>query len=320
ANIRNFPYLQYKPRSVGNELAPPPQRQVYEPPVQAITQAEMGAVDHLKAATGIYDASLGNRSNETSGIAIRRRQQEGDIANYHFIDNLTTAITHEGKILVDLIPKIYDTPRVVRIIGEDGNDRKVTVNEPFVDKLTQMQKYYALKAGRYDIAVNVGPSYATKRQESAESMMQFAQVAPQMVPMYADLLVTAMAWPAADAIADRIRPPGIPKEGDPPIPPQARQMIQQLQQQNQMMQQALEEQQRIIDANKMQIDAQERMQLRDIQSKLELQAQKIGADVTQATQKVRADVAQTESKVDSQESIAQLNAEVKLQAEAMKQE
>lgn len=332
SNIRNYPYLQYKPRSVGNELVPPPQRQAYEPPIQAITVAEAGAVDSLKAATGIYDASLGNRSNETSGIAIRQRQSEGDIANYHYIDNLTTALTHEGRILVDLIPKIYDRPgRIVRILGEDGSEKSVPVNAPFQkgqngqNVTNQMQfnpqeltKFYDLGAGRYDIAVNVGPSYATKRQQSADSMLQFAQIAPQMVPQYADLLVQAMDWPGADAIADRIRPPGVSEEGEPQIPPQVRQMVIELQAQNQVLQEQLQQAQQVIDTNKLQLDSAERMQLRDIASKRDLAEMKTMSDVGTAQQKVRADIAQTESKVDSQESIAELNARVKLAAERMK--
>jgi hypothetical protein len=319
ANTRNYPYLIYKPKAVGQELVPPPQRQVYEPPVQAITQAEQVAVDHMKAATGIYDASLGNRSNETSGIGIRARKMQGDVANYHYVDNLTTAITHEGRILVDLIPKIYDRPgRVVRIIGEDGTEKSVPVNMPFREQSNGMEKFYDLSAGRYDVAVAVGPSYATKRQESAESMMQFAQVAPELVPRYADLLVTAMDWPGADAIADRIRPPDIPKEGEPPIPPQAQAAMQQMQMQAQELQAQLQQATEIIRTQKLQIDSAERMQMRDIESKQMLAEMKAQTDIMRDAGKIHSDVLQTDQKVESQESIAQLNAETKITAEQMK--
>jgi hypothetical protein len=319
ANTRNYPYLIYKPKAVGQELVPPPQRQVYEPPVQAITQAEQVAVDHMKAATGIYDASLGNRSNETSGIGIRARKMQGDVANYHYVDNLTTAITHEGRILVDLIPKIYDRPgRVVRIIGEDGTEKSVPVNAPFRQQNSGMEKFYDLSAGRYDVAVAVGPSYATKRQESAESMMQFAQVAPELVPRYADLLVTAMDWPGADAIADRIRPPDIPKEGEPPIPPQAQAAMQQMQMQAQELQAQLQQATEIIRTQKLQIDSAERMQMRDIESKQMLAEMKAQTDIMRDAGKIHSDVLQTDQKVESQESIAQLNAETKITAEQMK--
>ena len=333
SNFRNFAYVQYKPVSASGHPVPPPRREVYEPPIQAISMAEAGAVDALKAATGIYDASLGNRSNETSGIAIRQRQSEGDVANYHFIDNLTTAITHEGRILVDLIPKIYDRPgRVVRILGEDGSEKSVPVNAPFQrgqngqNVTNQMQfnpqeltKFYDLSAGRYDIAVNVGPSYATKRQQSADSMLQFAQAAPQLLPQYADLLVKNMDFPGADAIADRIRPPGVSEEGEPPIPPQARQMIIDLQAQNQVLNEQLQQAQQVIDTNKLQIDSAERMQMRDIAAKRDLAEMKTGTDMTQTRQKIHGDIAQTESKIDSSENIAELNARVKLAAERMKQ-
>jgi hypothetical protein len=332
ANTRNYPYLIYKPKAVGQELVPPPQRQVYEPPVQAITAAEMVAVDHLKAATGIYDASLGNRSNETSGIGIHQRKVQGEVSNYHFVDNLATAITHEGRILVDLIPKIYDRPgRVVRIIGEDGTEKSVPVNARFQKRdngsliLDEMQfdpqqitKFYDLSAGRYDVAVSVGPSYATKRQESAESMMQFAQVAPELVPRYADLLVTAMDWPGADAIADRIRPPDIPKEGEPPIPPQAQAAMQQMQMQTQELQARLQQAEQIINTQKLQIDSAERMQMRDIESKQMLAEMKAQTDIMRDAGKIHSDVLQTDQKVESQESIAQLNAETKITAEQMK--
>jgi hypothetical protein len=332
ANSRNYPYLIYKATTVQGHPVPPPQRQVYEPPIQAITAAEMGAIENMKAATGIYDASLGNRSNETSGIGIRQRQIQGDVANFHFVDNLTTAITHEGRILVDLIPHIYDRPgRVMRIIGEDGTEQSVPVNTRFqkrqngalvTDQMQfdpqQITKIYDLSAGRYDVAVAVGPSYATKRQESAESMMQFAQVAPELVPRYADLLVTAMDWPGADAIADRIRPPDIPKEGEPPIPPQAQAAMQQMQQQNQELQAQLQQASEIINTQKLQIDSAERMQMRDIESKQMLAERKAQTDIMRDAGKIHSDVLQTDQKVESQESIAQLNAETKITAEQMK--
>jgi hypothetical protein len=231
ANLRNYPYLTYKPKAVGQELVPPPQRQVYEPPIQAITLAQAQAVDHLKATTGVYDASLGNRSNETTGVAIQARQVQGDTANFHYIDNLATSITHEARILIDLIPKIYDRPgRVARIIGEDGSERQVTLNQPFNDG--GQSRIYDLNVGRYDVVTDIGPSFTTRKAESMEGMLGFAQVAPELVPRYADLYVQGQDWPLADEIADRVRPPDIPPKDQTPIPPQAQQQISQLSQEN----------------------------------------------------------------------------------------
>lgn len=273
ANSRNFAYVQYKVKEVGGNLVPPPQRQVYEPPVQAITIAQQQTIDHLKATTNVYDASLGNRSNETTGIAIRSRQAQGDTANYHYKDNLAIAVTHESRILIDLIPKIYDRPgRVARIIGEDGSGRNVTLNQPF-DQGGAM-KIYDLQAGRYDVVVGIGPSYATKRQESADSMLGFAQAAPELVPRYADLFVKAMDWPGAQEIAARVRPPDLPPEDETPIPPQAQAQMSQLQQQNQQL--AAENQQlmQIIQGKQVEAESKERMQQQQIASDERIAAEK----------------------------------------------
>lgn len=270
ANTRNFAALTYKPREVGGVLVPPPQRQQFEPPIQAISQAEGGAVDHLKATTGVYDPSLGNRSNETSGIAIRQRLAQGSTSNYHFIDNVASAITFEARILVDLIPKIYDRPgRVVRILGEDGTEQRVTVNQPAVDK-GGMQYLYDLHTGRYDVVVEVGPSYATKRQESVESMTAFAQAAPQLVPQYADLYVKAMDWPGAKEISERVRPPGVAGDDEAQIPPQAAMQLQQMQQQNQELQAQLQQLTQMIQAKQVENQSREKIAMVDNQTRLEI--------------------------------------------------
>lgn len=141
----------------------------------ALAQAAAISSDDIKAATGIYDASLGARSNETSGRAILARQREGDVANFDYIDNLSYALKYDFEIINDLISAVYDTERQIRIVGDDGAERVVAVNRTVVDEQTgQVVTLNDLTQGRYDVTVTVGPSYTTQRMEAAEAMMQLA--------------------------------------------------------------------------------------------------------------------------------------------------
>ena len=130
ANTQNWPYLEANPDVTdgqGNVL-PLPQRA--QPPMASsgLLQAKAGAAEDIKATTGQYNASLGMTSNERSGKAILARQKEGDLGTYHYIDNLSRGIRHIARQLIDLIPKIYDTQRIARIIGEDGETKMVKIN------------------------------------------------------------------------------------------------------------------------------------------------------------------------------------------------
>nr|MBA3756529.1 hypothetical protein [Nitrosomonas sp.] len=200
ANVKNYAYLEYKGKMLGGELAPPPQRNAYEPPVMAITQARQMSAEDLKATTGIYDSALGMKSNETSGRAIQRRAQQAQTNNFHFIDNLTRALRHGGRILIDLIPHVYDTARAVRIMNEDGSVDMVKVNEVFEHKGKQVN--YQLGHGKYDVTVSTGPSFATKRQEAVESMLSLTASYPQVAQIAGDLMIKNMDWPGAQEIAE----------------------------------------------------------------------------------------------------------------------
>lgn len=168
------PVLLYK----SNPELPNAGKPSREPTAQfpaALAQAAAISSDDIKAATGIYDASLGARSNETSGRAILARQREGDVANFDYIDNLSYAMKYDFEITNDLITKIYDTERQIRIIGEDGAEKVIRVNQAVMDQQTGREvTLNDLSQGRYDIAVTIGPSYTTQRMEAAEAMMQLA--------------------------------------------------------------------------------------------------------------------------------------------------
>lgn len=232
ANKSNHAYLPYKLTSLPNgQPAPPPQRNSFEPPVMALTQASMQEVDNLKAVTGIYDAALGNQSNETSGIAIRSRASQAQTSNFHFSDNLLRSQRYEGRQLVDLIPKIYDTKRASRILGEDDKEEIILLNQVFERKGKEVK--YDLGHGKYDVIVSNGPSYETKRQEALDAMLELTRTMPQLPSVASDLIVKLMDMPMKDELADRLKktlPPGILNEEGADIPPQVAQKIQQYEQ------------------------------------------------------------------------------------------
>lgn len=239
ANTDNHSYLPYNHVDENGNPVPPPQRA--QPPVMpsAYMQGMQVAAEEMKMASGQYDASLGARSNETSGRAIRARQMEGDTATFHFIDNLSRAIRYTGKILVDLIPKIYDTPRIIRILGEDGEDEQVNIdpNQPQAmverkDMTGDIQRIYNLNVGRYDVTVAVGPSYTSRRSEAWEAMTQLAQGNPALMQQAGDLIMKAADFPMADELAERLAkflPPGIKEDKKSPEVVQMERQMQQLQ-------------------------------------------------------------------------------------------
>lgn len=236
ANVVSHPYIEY-------DGGVPPQRQPFAGPPAGALQEALNASDDMKSIMGIYDAALGARSNETSGRAILARQSESDVSTFNFVDNLSRAIRHAGRILVDLIPKVYSGERVIRVIGEDESNEMVPINQPlppeYIQKMQQkaqdqareVVQIYDLANGKYDVTVQAGPSYTTKRQESAEQMMNFLQAFPQATPMVGDLIAKNLDWPGADDIAKRLKsmlPPHLQDDGQ-------NQQVMMLQQQMQQM-------------------------------------------------------------------------------------
>jgi hypothetical protein len=213
ANTNNWPYLEVNPDVTDGQGAVLPLPQRAQPPMASsgLLQAKAGASEDIKSTTGQYNASLGMGSNERSGKAILARQREGDVGTFHYGDNLTRAVRHVARQLVDLIPKIYDTQRIARIIGEDGETKMVKINpdqpQP-VNKIVNEQgivieKIYNPGVGKYDVVATTGPGYATKRQEALEAMAQLLQGNPQLWQVAGDLFVKNMDWPGAQEMSKR---------------------------------------------------------------------------------------------------------------------
>ena len=227
ANTTNWPYLEVNPDVTdgAGAVLPLPQRAAPPLPQTGLIQAKMGAADDIKATTGQYDASLGMQGNERSGKAIMAREKQGDVGTYHYVDNLARAIRHITRQIVDLIPKIYDTQRIARIIGVDGEVDMVKFNpsqqEPVKEVRDQLggliEKVYNPSIGTYDVMVTTGPGYMTKRQEALDAMSQILQTNPQLWSVAGDLFIKNMDWPGAQEMAARFKKildPKVLAEGD----------------------------------------------------------------------------------------------------------
>jgi len=238
ANTVNKPYLPYNHRDAEGNPVPVPQRMPAPAPATLFLEGMRVASEEMKMASGQYDASMGAKSNETSGRAIMARQHEGDTATFHFIDNGARAIKYTGKILLDLIPKIYDTERIARMLGEDGSDSQAYVDpsmkqayrEEQDPATNEIRKIFNPSVGRYDVTVAVGPSYSTRRQEAFQALTEMASRSPQIIDRAGDLVMKAADFPMAEELAERLVPPDIAAAKEKGASPEAQQLQQQLQQ------------------------------------------------------------------------------------------
>lgn len=261
ANVNNWPYLEVNPDvtdGAGNTL-PLPQRAAPPLAQTGLIQAKMGASDDIKSTTGQYDSSLGATSNERSGKAILARERQTDTGTYHYVDNLARAVRYVTRQIVDLIPKIYDTERIARIIGEDGATDSVKINpmqqEPVKKIVDQtgvtIEKIYNPSVGKYDVCVTTGPSYMTKRQEALEGMSQLLQGNPDLWKVAGDLFVKNMDWPGAQEMAKRFAKTIDPKllsDDEDPALAAANQQIQAMGQEMEQMHQMLQNVSKSIEA------------------------------------------------------------------------
>lgn len=257
ANRVNYPYLEYDPVTNEGTMAPPPQRQGYAGVPTGLLQDIETSEHDIQAALGMYQSSIGQDGNAKSGRAINAQQRQGDMATFQFPDNQSKSIRHAGRILMGMIPKIYDTAQVVRILGEDGSTSYAELDPDQQEPVKQMRdengeirKIYNLGVGKYDVTITTGASYATKRMEGADFLTQLVQTSPDLMPMIGDLLFKSMDMPYSEEISERMKkmmPPQLQEQDDGTSPEvqqvkqQASQVIQGLQQQLEAAHQAMQE-------------------------------------------------------------------------------
>lgn len=221
--------LRYKGTDANGRPANPPQ---FNPPIQipsGIVQARQQSVTDIRSTMGLYDSFLGEQDNAISGVAIGNRQREGDRVIYHFMDNLSRSIRHVGRILISAIPKVYDQPRIVQIIGKEETNDMVGINGAFIEG---QERSYDLTQGSYTVQVVTGASYATMRQEAANFFEKVLTTQPQLMNIMGDLMFKYSDFAGAQAMSDRMRKIIDPKILDEELDPQ----VMALQSQNEELQ------------------------------------------------------------------------------------
>jgi hypothetical protein len=318
ANTKNFPYLPYEPDTKNGGAAP----QRIQPPVssQGILDGLTMAKEDLRSIIGIYDASLGKQSNETSGRAILARQKEGDTGSYLYIDNFGRSVRQTGNIINDLIPHVYDTERTIRIMGEDGKIDVMEINKASgIDPQSGETIYdHDITVGSYDVVAQMGPSYTTKREEAREGMIAFLQAAPDAAPIILDLVAKAQDWPMADDIAKRFRanlPPQILKMEEMEKQGATPEQIQQF------MDQERQNQPPPPEVQKAQMDAQlsqQKMQgdMEMSQAKLQQDSQVAVANHDLQRMKIEADIQLAREKAAAEIQLAREKCEAEMQMKA----
>tara|TARA_R110002033_G_scaffold169000_2_gene209138 strand:- start:102 stop:1706 length:1605 start_codon:yes stop_codon:yes gene_type:complete len=296
ANTRSHAYLEFDPASGGA-----PQRQAFAGVPAGAMQEALSSNEDMQAITGIYPSSIGARSNETSGRAIMARERQGDVSNFHFLDNLSRAIQYAGKILVDIIPSIYSERETIRVLGEDQAEKVVQLTQEaggaIEEGMTGDKKLYNLSVGRYDVTVKTGPSFSTQREETRETLIELMRAVPGAAGVVGDALLEHMDFQGADRIAKRLKamlPENIrfledEKISDSENPEaaalqaqldQGRQQMQQMQQQGQALTQELEQvkNDKASEAQLKQVEAQlkgKEIELKELEMQIKLaEAQK----------------------------------------------
>jgi hypothetical protein len=310
ANIKSFPVLRYKQTDIDGRPAPVPSRLQPEPPQAGIMAAAMGVDNDIKNIMGVFDPAQLGQGN-ISGKALNGQQQQVDLTNFDYYDNLTRSISHIGKICLDLIPKIYDTERVMRIIGDDGKPELLTINQrDSVDHVLN-----DITVGQYDVVMETGPGYNSKRQEAVDNMLPLLSAAPELMQVAGDLVFRNMDWPGADIIADRLAAanPMAQIDDKSKVPPQVQMQLAMSQKQIQELTQAIQARDLMLQ-NRMDVEQMKQ----DSETKRTLMKETGRAN--EAELREQSDRAEMQMRVEGQAHDTVINSQTRLEIERMKQQ
>lgn len=330
ANKKNFAFLYYNPVSVDGQPLPAPTKNDSEPSISGLVAMVHQSDNDMKAVSGIYDASLGARGPEQSGKAIRARQAESDMSNVHFSDNLKQSVKFLGKLLIDLMPKIYDTERVVRIIKPNEEAQMVPINTQPTQE-NGVKKFFDLTKGQYNVRAQAGKSWATARQELAETMVDLTKSFPPLFQVAGDIMVGAMDFPESRDVAKRLKkllPPEVQDdEEQSDIPPKIAARLQQLDQYAQQSTQVIEELTKQLESKNDEIASRERMNAENNNTKLLMKIADLDAKMGQilisqeyASAKHEIDISRAEQQQERQHEQGMEAAQIAAQQKAQQQQ
>lgn len=240
ANQLPLPYLPYNHLDENSAPLPPPSRLSNDMNLMGYMSAISGVQSMIQSSMGMYQASVGAPGSEKSGVAIRERKNESDVGTFHYNDNLAVSVQHGGRLIMQMIPRIFDTVRTQQILGEDGKQSQVQIDPmqpvPMREQSDQRGKKVLIlnpNIGEYDIQVTVGASYTTKRQEAVSQMSDLLSRSPNLTELVGDLFVGMMDFPGAQVIAARMKlmlPPMIKaaEEAGADTPPEVVAMVEEL--------------------------------------------------------------------------------------------
>ena len=338
ANNKSQPTLIYRAQELHGHMVPPP---IKVPPVDVpagIVNLANEVGQDMMATTGIrfFNAEPKDMRAESSR-ALRELRRSGDLGSFNYVDNLMHSLRHTGEILIDLIPKIYTRPgRVLTILREDNEEEQIELapnsNKPLtetIDPQTQrIKRAFDPLYGTYGVTVTIGPSYATRRIETAEAMMDFLRAVPTAAPLISDLVAKNQDWEGSEEIAARLAstlPPGLNQPNLRDIPPQIRALLIQSQQQiQQLTQQRQQLLMQVADRNADRSLARERIN-RDFEAKLlgivqkaQAEAQKVAAEDRRSEAQSMHNLASDVLSLYSDLSKADLSAQVQREVSANK--
>ena len=302
ANLENRAYLPFNAYDENGNALPKPERQA--PAVMPAAQVQLLqlSTEQMRAASGQQNANFGIKSEAQSGIGIQRLKAQGEIATFHFPDNLARALRLEAKILIDLIQRYYDSKRVVRILGLDGKEDSAVLDPEMKgaymedESGEEIQKIFNPMVGEYDVVIDTGPSYQTQRQEAADNLNELAAKNPALLQIAGDIIMRAQDFPMADELADRLAktiPPELQdkKPGQGQVDPMMMQQMQAVTQQAEALSaelnasvDALEQKDKELQALQMKLNAETNKRM---SVELDLDREQALHDIERATQEAK---------------------------------